>query len=148
MRMSDKIASFIEALIEEEQQNAWLELRRNELAQIFSCAPSQINYVISTRFNPQHGYDVESRRGGGGCIRIRRIPTDNAIYSAASAIGETLSALQAQSLINALISAGAADERTAAILGAATADAAIPITQPQRDYVRAAIMRSTLTALL
>ena len=55
MGVSDRITAFITALLEEEQGNDWLELKRNELAQIFGCVPSQINYVISTRFNPQHG---------------------------------------------------------------------------------------------
>ena len=72
MGVSDRITAFITALLEEEQGNDWLELKRNELAQIFGCVPSQINYVISTRFNPQHGYEVESKRGGGGFIKIRR----------------------------------------------------------------------------
>ena len=53
-----------------------LELQRSDLAQRFGCVPSQINYVMSTRFSPEHGYIVESRRGGGGYIRIRRVQMD------------------------------------------------------------------------
>ena len=63
MRMSDVIEEFIKELFNEEDE--YVEIQRNELAEYFNCVPSQINYVISTRFNPSQGYYVESRRGGG-----------------------------------------------------------------------------------
>ena len=63
MGISDKIEAFILELMKQEQED-WLKIQRNELAQIFGCVPSQINYVISTRFNPERGYMVESKRGG------------------------------------------------------------------------------------
>ena len=72
MGLSDKIEAFITELLKEDSSE-WLELRRNELASIFGCAPSQINYVISTRFSPEHGYIVESRRGGGGYLKIKQL---------------------------------------------------------------------------
>ena len=62
--LSDSIEAFIKTLLEDE--NREIELRRNELAEHFQCAPSQINYVLATRFTPDHGYVIESRRGGGG----------------------------------------------------------------------------------
>ena len=62
MRMSDLIEEFIKDLFEEDQD--YIEIQRNELAEKFNCVPSQINYVISTRFRPSQGYYVESRRGG------------------------------------------------------------------------------------
>lgn len=62
--LSDSIEDFIKALMEDEQdQQQAIELRRNELAEHFQCAPSQINYVLATRFTPDHGYVIESRRG-------------------------------------------------------------------------------------
>lgn len=73
--LSDSIEDFIKALMEDEQdQQQAIELRRNELAEHFQCAPSQINYVLATRFTPDHGYVIESRRGGGGYIRISGWP--------------------------------------------------------------------------
>ena len=74
MGISDIIAGFIQ----QELDNAGgaLELQRSDLAQRFNCVPSQINYVMSTRFSPEHGYIVESRRGGGGYIRITRVQVD------------------------------------------------------------------------
>ena len=72
MRMSDVIEDFIKDLFEEDE-NDFIEIQRNELAQHFNCVPSQINYVISTRFKPSQGYYVESKRGGGGNIKIKKI---------------------------------------------------------------------------
>ena len=72
MRMSDIITRRILDLLEESEENI-AEIQRNELAALVGCAPSQINYVISSRFTPEHGYIVESRRGGGGYIKITRI---------------------------------------------------------------------------
>ena len=74
MGISDVIASFIQSALEE--TDGVLELQRSDLAQRFNCVPSQINYVMSTRFSPEHGYIVESRRGGNGYIRITRVRTD------------------------------------------------------------------------
>lgn len=71
MGMSDKIEAFILELMRQEHED-WLRIQRNELAELFGCVPSQINYVISTRFSPDKGYIVESRRGGGGCVMIKR----------------------------------------------------------------------------
>ena len=70
MKSSDIISAFIKQLLE--QSDGIVELQRNELAQHFNVVPSQISYVITSRFTPEHGYITESRRGGGGCIRIRR----------------------------------------------------------------------------
>ena len=71
MRMSDMIEEFIKELFEEEE--SIIEIQRNDLAQQFNCVPSQINYVIETRFKPSQGYYVESRRGGGGYIKIKKV---------------------------------------------------------------------------
>ncbi len=76
MALSDKIEAFICELLKNEQEE-WLIIGRNELASIFGCVPSQINYVISTRFSNDSGYIVESRRGGGGYMRIKRV---NPVY--------------------------------------------------------------------
>lgn len=74
MGISDMIEEFIKDLFDE--QNEAIEIQRNELAEQFKCVPSQINYVISTRFKPQQGYYVESKRGGGGHITIRKVKSD------------------------------------------------------------------------
>lgn len=76
--LSDSIEQFIKSLLEEYDE--MIELQRNELANYFSCAPSQINYVLATRFSPEKGYYVESKRGGGGYIKLVRIDTDQHTY--------------------------------------------------------------------
>ena len=74
MKMSDTIADFILDCLS--SGGGVAELQRRGLAERFSCVPSQINYVIETRFTPENGYLVESRRGGGGYIRIVRVQDD------------------------------------------------------------------------
>ena len=90
MGMSDIIAGFIQETLSE--MNGCAEIQRSELANRFKCVPSQINYVISTRFSPEHGYIVESRRGGGGFIRITRVNMDpeRLIMHTINAIGDEI----------------------------------------------------------
>ena len=75
MGISDLIASFLQDSLDT-AENGVLEVQRSDLAQRFNCVPSQINYVMSTRFSPERGYIVESRRGGNGYIRITRVQVD------------------------------------------------------------------------
>ena len=77
MRISDVIEEFIKELFDE---NDAIEIQRNELAEQFNCVPSQINYVIATRFKPSQGYYVESRRGGGGHITIKKVNNTKSDY--------------------------------------------------------------------
>lgn len=89
MGMSDRIEAFILELIKQEDDE-WLKLQRNELAQLFGCVPSQINYVISTRFTPERGYSVRSRRGGGGWVQIRRIQYGSEVGQVSQSEGERI----------------------------------------------------------
>ena len=68
--MSDMIEEYIKRALSDDGR---IEIKRNELADLFNCVPSQINYVINTRFTIEHGYTVESKRGGGGYIRIVKL---------------------------------------------------------------------------
>lgn len=70
--LADKIEQYIKILIDRSEEGS-IEIQRLELAETFACAPSQITYVISTRFNPQYGFWVESKRGGSGYVRVSRI---------------------------------------------------------------------------
>ena len=84
-----------------------IELKRNELAEYFNCAPSQINYVLATRFTPDHGYLIQSRRGGGGGY-IRIFPHASGYFGAARLFywrrgsGDHITALKADHLITQL----------------------------------------------
>ncbi len=147
--ISDRIESFIMELLKDEAPDAWLELRRNELASVFGCVPSQINYVISTRFNPEHGYIVESRRGGGGYLRIKRVENgESPIYGVIKAVPDSIDCPSARRHIEELERKGALAPQTAAALAGAVSDAAIAIAQPEKDRIRAGILKNALSALI
>ena len=97
--ISDIIAGFIQQ--ELDQAGGALELQRSDLAQRFNCVPSQINYVMSTRFSPEHGYIVESRRGGGGYIRITRVQVDRQtlLMHVINSVGSRLDAASARAMV-------------------------------------------------
>ena len=92
MRISDLVAEYIKNILDE--SNGTAEIQRNELANNIGCVPSQINYVISSRFTQENGYVVESRRGGGGYIRITRVhlttEKGGIIMHVVNSVGETL----------------------------------------------------------
>lgn len=148
MGMSDIIADFIDRLLEEEST---AELQRSELASRFGCVPSQINYVISTRFSPERGYVVESRRGGGGYIRIRRVQMEPKMLMmhTVNAIGTEIDLRSAAALLNNAVSAGALSEGAARLMLAAISDAAMrPAPAAGRDTVRAAVLKQMILSIL
>lgn len=147
MGLSDSIEQFIIELMKNEE--GWLELKRNELAGIFNCVPSQINYVMTTRFNEQRGYVVESRRGGGGYIRIRRINTaDGGIADVLARIGASLDIDSAKAIISYLYDNEFISERELKIMAGGVSDKSITVTQPNKDALRANILKNMLTAIL
>lgn len=146
--ISDRIEAFITALLEDEERNC-IDIKRNELAGIFNCVPSQINYVISTRFSPQRGYAVESKRGGGGYLRIRRIssPDNSPIRTVIENLGSSVSASDAEAYIKWLVRNNSIDEKNAAVMLAAVSDRSLNITQPAKDILRSGILRNMLAAI-
>lgn len=146
--LSDSIADFINELLKDEST---AELQRSELANRFNCVPSQINYVISTRFSPERGYVVESRRGGGGYIRITRVRLDPAeiMMHAVNAIGTEIDYRSAAAILGNAVSVGAMTERTARVLLAGISDAALrPVPPEKRDETRASVLKQMLTRLI
>lgn len=149
MATSDLIAGFIMDMLENADGIA--ELQRANLAERFSCVPSQINYVISTRFSPEHGYIVESRRGGGGYIRISRVRTDprQLIMHTVNSVGSSLDLRTAAAFISNLLGEEALDEGSASLIVAAISDNALrPISPEHRDIVRASIFKQMLVSVL
>ena len=150
MATSDLIASFILNAIDG-SDDGFAELQRSALAEMFSCVPSQINYVISTRFSPERGYLVESRRGGGGYIRITRVnrsPRELVMHTV-NAVGDALDEATADALIRNICDAGLLDRKTARILLAATGNKALHAADAQtRDRVRAGVLKYMLVALV
>lgn len=149
MRMSDLVAQYIKDMLE--QQNGEAEIKRNELATTLGCVPSQINYVITSRFTPEQGYIVESRRGGGGYIRITRINTtrSGAIMHIVNSIGSTLDRNSAVIMLDNMLDSGIIDERTARLISAAAGERAyLSVPQQYRDALRASIFKTMLLTLL
>lgn len=147
MGITDRVEAFINELMrQQEDRDEWLEIGRNELASIFGCVPSQINYVIATRFSPERGFAVQSRRGGGGCIRIRRMDAAEGIVDIIARIGDAVDLSTAQSAVKYLLERGEIDNKTAALVLAAVSDESIPVANPHKNITRAAILKNTLLA--
>lgn len=150
-RLSDVIEKFIKQVIHDAQGVA--EIQRNELANQFSCVPSQINYVISTRFTNDRGYYVESRRGGGGYIRISRVNVtgedpNGYLMHIVSAIGDKIGQQDAEAFIRNFVDYNILRPREAGIMQAAVSDKILmKVPQSERDGLRADILKNMLTML-
>ena len=150
MRLSDSIESFIKTLLNEESTE--VELKRNELAEYFGCAPSQINYVLATRFSPDHGYLTESRRGGGGYIRIVRVVQSGSqrlMYLVNERIGDSLEEDECLRLISQLKEQRIVTADEAALMAAAVSSRAlgVPVPDTLKNALRARMMKSMLMTL-
>ena len=146
MRVSDVIEEFIKELFNDEEE---IEIQRNDLAQKFNCVPSQINYVIATRFKPSQGYYVESRRGGGGHITIKKVSNTKSDYimHIIENIGETLQNSEADILISDFLTYNLVNKKEAKLLKVATSDNVLDIPKEYRDKLRANIFKNMLLNL-
>jgi transcriptional regulator of stress and heat shock response len=147
MRLSDTIEQFIKTMLTHDENE--IELKRNELAEYFNCAPSQINYVLATRFTPEHGYLIQSRRGGGGYIRIFHMHQDTCeqlVYLLEESVGDQISALKANHLITQLRERQIVSPMEAGVMMAAIAESsfALPIHAAIKDALRAKILKAML----
>lgn len=150
MRISDLITEEIIRMLNESEANT-AEIQRNEFAGLLGCAPSQINYVLASRFTPEHGYIIESRRGGGGYIRIKRVVMrqSSAIMHLINSIGEKIDPLSARVVIENCLQSGFVDESKAKIMCAAISNNVMRyIDVDRKDYVRAAILKEMLLVLI
>ena len=127
-----------------------LEIKRSEVADKFQCVPSQINYVINTRFTIERGYLVESKRGGGGYIRIMKVKSQDyvdLIDDLISIIGYRVSQSTAEGIITRLINEEVINDREAKIMMSVIDRSVIYIDLPDRDELRARILTAMLTTL-
>lgn len=145
MRMSDVIEDFIKDLFDEDESDL-IEIQRNELAQHFNCVPSQINYVISTRFKPSQGYYVESKRGGGGNIKIRKINNTKSDYimHIINNVGKTITTNDIDILLSDFLTYNIITAQEAKLLKVATSDNVLKLDKDIRDEVRARIFKNML----
>ena len=149
MVISDVIAKMIEDMINEGQGET--EIKRNDLALQIGCVPSQINYVITSRFTPERGYIIESRRGGGGYIRItrKRMEKDEYLMHFLYAIGNELDERSAIAFLGNLMNEGFLTEREYVLLGSTVSNTALGnLPTVARNAVRADIMRHIILRLM
>ena len=148
MGITDMIAGFIQEALDD--AGGVLEMQRGDLAQRFGCVPSQINYVMSTRFSPEHGYIVESRRGGGGYIKITQVSpkSGNELMHVVNMIGGQLSYTDVRALVQNCYDYDLITQKEAKIMMAALSERSIPVKQPEQDILRAKILKNILVSLV
>lgn len=146
VKISDLITNEILRMINESQDNI-AEIQRNDFANDIGCVPSQINYVLSSRFTPEHGYIIESRRGGGGYIRIRRVVMrkSSAIMHIINSIGDRIDTMSARIVIENCLQSELIDKNTAELMCAALSNnvmRTVPVVL--QDNLRAALLKEML----
>lgn len=147
MKVSDAIAEFINEML---GQQDIVELQRSRLASQFGCAPSQINYVIETRFSPEQGFAVESRRGGGGYIRITRVQATapQLLMHAVNGVGDAIDQASAQAFVENLYQAGVVGRQAGRMLLAMLGDKSLAAApQGLRPQLRAGLLKAALVSL-
>lgn len=148
-RISDIIAQFINDMIEDKKDKEVI-IQRNELADKFNCAPSQINYVLTTRFTSEKGYMIESRRGGGGYIIIKRIEYNNKekqVEAINKAIGESLTYSAALLLLEHLYETNLITKRELEIVKISINDRTLILTE-DKNKLRAEILKGIIMVIL
>ena len=147
MKLSDIIEAYIKDLIEDENSVEW---KRSELADKFNCVPSQINYVISTRFIPELGFYVESRRGGGGYIKISKssLPRQDYINDIIEKIDNKMSQSVVDVYLKEFLRYNILDEKIANLIRVALSDKSLAkVNLADRDYIRADIFKNLIINL-
>lgn len=147
--LADHIEAYIKQMIRENQGRA-VEVNRAQLASAFACVPSQINYVLTTRFSLERGYIVESRRGGGGYIRIGRVHVDDArqeCLDLVRQIGRRLSEQQMNDILARLTDLQSITQRQAGLIRGIVQQEAAGIDEG-KDLLRASLVRAMLFLIL
>lgn len=145
--MSDIIEAYLKKVLGTDEQ---VEIRRSEMAERFNCVPSQINYVINTRFTVQQGYLVESKRGGGGYIRIIKVKLlDEAemLNMMIDVIGDEISQRDAFSIIETLYEDNMIAKREANLMLAVMEKSVLSLDPKKEHALRARILTAFLTNL-
>lgn len=146
-RISDNIEDFILSTLGE---NAHINLSRNDLAHYFNCAPSQINYVLTTRFNINRGFVIESQRGGGGYIKVVKLQSSGSDYLMRvldDVIKDEISFKDATFVLEDLVSKGFISSEQSRILLYAVQDKALVNPIKMENRLRANILRNALVNL-
>lgn len=148
MSLSRKIEQYLKKLLE---KHSFVEVQRSELAETFQCVPSQINYVLSTRFTPSQGYLVESRRGGGGFLRIVKLSwvdfSGEKFQEVYNNLGMQMDQWEAEGVLRRLREEELITAREYHILKAVINRDVLQMGLPQRDIIRSRIIQAALAAL-
>lgn len=147
--ISDIIEQYLKQIIDL-SGNQIIEIKRSEVADKFDCVPSQINYVINTRFTIERGFIVESKRGGGGYIRIMKVKLHDevdVIHQMLQLVKNSISQLNSESIVGRLEEEGIITSREAKLM-LSVLDRSVLLTDlPYRDELRARMLKAMLTAL-
>ncbi len=149
MKLTEQIAMSILEMMREE--NGIAEIQRNELAGKIGCVPSQINYVITSRFTPEQGYTVESKRGGGGYIRISRIdaPMSGFIMHLVNAMGDCMDEGSCRAILLNLRADGILNDKMASLIFAAVSNKTLRnVPKDFKDLVRCDLMKQLLLSAI
>ena len=147
--ISEQIEKFLIATLGE---NDSIDITRNSLAEYFSCVPSQINYVLETRFTVDRGYIVESKRGGGGFVQISKIKTSdsndylNGLFL--ESIGDDLSEKRFSQILDKLVSDNIMAENERVLIEASLSDDSLSMPFTIRDKVRAKAFKNVILKLM
>lgn len=147
--ISDLIEQYLKKVLHGSDGNA-VEIKRNEIAEKFQCVPSQINYVINTRFTIEKGYIVESKRGGGGYIRIIKVQPENhsqLIDQLIELIPNLIPQTTSENLVARLIEEKIVSEREARLILSAIDRTVLFVNLPERDELRSRILKAMLFTL-
>jgi len=149
-RLVDVIEEMIKELVDE--NNGSCTINRSQLAERANCVPSQVTYVLTTRFSSGNGYIVESRRGGGGQITITRaqyMTGEDYLNRMIDSIGSDMTQQQAKNLLTSAVSCGAITAKEGTLIMTAVSDRALAKVEPDvRSVVRADIIRNAILALM
>src|SRR6056297_2271229 len=146
--LSDQIERYLRRQISKYQGK--VKIKRNQLAENFDCAPSQINYVLDTRFTVEKGYVVESQRGGGGFIKIIRVTLDSdreVIQEVINKLDRALSQREAHGIIKRLYDNDLISERESYLMERAVHRNVLGVSLPERDYLRGRILKNMLEVI-
>lgn len=147
--ISDIIESYLKKVLEMSEREI-VEIKRSEIADKFQCVPSQINYVINTRFTIEKGYAVESKRGGGGYIRIMKVQSHDDVHlieQILALIKNRIAQSSAEDVILRLVEEDIITEREARIMLSVMDRSVLCIDLPYRDELRARMLKAMLTTL-
>ena len=149
MLMSDMVAQMIEEMLSE--AGGEIDIRRNDLADRLGCVPSQINYVITSRFTPERGYIIQSKRGGGGYVRIikKQMQKNEYLMHFIYAIGDSISRSEASAFLENLMGNGIITQREKHIIESVLSEAALAVIEPEsRSKVRAKLFVNAIISLM